>query len=175
MFDVEVLFIGDSHDEDQSVETTQGSGRSGTRMIRGGDTPYGEALEIKLTWSCNVEGEWKKQEKKITKEARTDRATTTLTGLPSKPDFFGDSIDCKVKAEVHITYYMSSADDEDGKLANTEEHFIIDGGGHSDEVIKLAVKPTRGTNQSYADVTVTLLDKQGKDIKAGNSLYDNAV
>ena len=174
--EVDVFFIGDSNDENEHVETQHGS--SPGRMIKRGDTPFEIELEIKLNWSCNADGENEIQETKITKVANKNKASTTITGLPAQPSFGGETIECELNAEVQIPYYMS-ADEEEGKLATDELNFSIMSEDWAerdyDYVVKLEIEPTRGDTQSYADVTVTLVDKGDKEVKAGDSLFDEDV
>ena len=54
--EVEVLFIGESYDKNENVETRHGASAAGTRMVRGGDTPFCKRKStITLTWVCGVD------------------------------------------------------------------------------------------------------------------------
>ena len=175
--EVDVFFIGDSYDENEHVETQHGS--SPGRMIKRGDTPFEAELEIKLNWSCDVDGEKKTEATKITKVAHKSRASTTLTGLPAQPSFGSGDIECELNAEVQIPYYMS-ADEERGKLATTELNFSIMSKdwveSELDYLVKLKIEPTRGDTQSYADVTATIFGKDGKTaVKKGDQPFDEKV
>ena len=116
---------------------------------------------------------------KFSKAANSNRASTTLTGLPAKPDFDEQGmLSCAVGAEARVPYFMD-IENEDGKLVQAQVTFIISPEGWTetdpDYFVTLAIKPTRGDTQSYADATVTLVSKDNKAVKAGDDLYDEEV
>ena len=79
--EVEVLFIGDSYNEDENVETRHGGSANGTRMIRGGDTPFAREIDITLTWVCaadiSARSASDKKEVQFSKAANSNKASTT--------------------------------------------------------------------------------------------------
>ena len=84
---------------------------------------------------------------------------------------------CEVEAEAHIPYFMDI--EERGKLAQSVVSFSIDSEGmvenDLDYFVTLDIEPTRGDTNSFADITVTLVNKENKTVKAGDNLYDEEV
>ena len=180
--EVDVLFIsrhakGDSYyDENKKVETIHGHVAEG-RMIHRGDTPFENKIDITLKWSCDASAS--KKEVKFSKPANADRASTSLTGLPAKPNFDQQDISCELEAEANITYYIDPKREE-GALVENSHTFTIETKtweeAEYDYMVKLDIKPTRGDNQSYADVTAAIVGKDGKTAaKKGDQPYDEAV